>query len=160
MGAIVNTAVGVTKALDLPWPLNLVMAAIVAAMGAVQIATIASTPLPGKASGGYLVQREQDGKYFDAEFQPKKRGFVSKPTVIVGVKAMTEWVANDKAVKNPTIAPILSIFDEAQRNGSIATLDMNRVMADRFSGRASGGSIGGGSIPDSCRCRLNPCRSP
>lgn len=49
--AVVNTAAGVTKALDNPWPLNLIAAASVAAFGAAQIATISSTQFGGGATG-------------------------------------------------------------------------------------------------------------
>lgn len=52
--AIVNVAGGVAKALNNPYPLNIVLAAIAAAAGAVQIATIASQPLPTAAKGKYL----------------------------------------------------------------------------------------------------------
>lgn len=41
--AIINTAVGITEAMKLPFPLNIAQAALVAAMGAAQIATIKST---------------------------------------------------------------------------------------------------------------------
>jgi hypothetical protein len=58
--AIINTAVAITEALKLPFPLNLAQAALVAAMGAAQIATIRSTsqsgggsaPSPGGGGGG------------------------------------------------------------------------------------------------------------
>ena len=49
--AIMGTADGIVGALSLPFPLNLVIAGIVATMGAMQIATIASTPIP-LAEGG------------------------------------------------------------------------------------------------------------
>ena len=39
----------------------------------------------GRESGGRIdVEREQDGKHFNAEFSPGKRGYIDKPTVIVG----------------------------------------------------------------------------
>lgn len=47
--AVVNTAVGVTKALELPFPVNMAAAASVAAAGAAQIATILSAR-PGGSS--------------------------------------------------------------------------------------------------------------
>lgn len=48
----INTALAITNALiTSPFPLGLAMAAIAAAMGAVQIATIVSTPLPKYAHG-------------------------------------------------------------------------------------------------------------
>jgi SLT domain-containing protein len=53
--AIMNTAAGVTKALALPFPFNLVVAGIVGAAGAVQIAAIASQSYQGRQTGG-LVQ--------------------------------------------------------------------------------------------------------
>ncbi len=45
--AIINTGVGITKAMELPWPFNLAQAALVAATGAAQIANIRSTNLSG-----------------------------------------------------------------------------------------------------------------
>ncbi|WP_371346066.1 hypothetical protein [Ancylobacter sp. IITR112] len=47
--AVINTAVGVTKALELPFPVNMAAAASVAAAGAAQIATIAAAR-PGGSS--------------------------------------------------------------------------------------------------------------
>lgn len=52
VGAIVNTAMGVTQALAQGGPLGLITGAIVAAAGAVQIGMIASTPIPAMANGG------------------------------------------------------------------------------------------------------------
>ncbi len=47
MNAVINTAQGVVSMLaNVPWPANFVMAGLVGALGAVQIATIASTPIP------------------------------------------------------------------------------------------------------------------
>lgn len=47
MNAVINTAQGVVSMLaTVPWPANFVMAGLVGALGAVQIATIASTPIP------------------------------------------------------------------------------------------------------------------
>jgi len=49
--AIINTAVAVTKALDLGPPLGFIMAALTGILGAVEIATIASQPVPQYAEG-------------------------------------------------------------------------------------------------------------
>lgn len=50
--ATISTALAVMKMLNTaPWPLNLAMAAIAAAMGAVQIANIVATPIPAYAKG-------------------------------------------------------------------------------------------------------------
>jgi hypothetical protein len=50
-GAIINTAMAVVKALNNPWPLNIVLAAITAALGAVQIGLIAAKPIPTYKKG-------------------------------------------------------------------------------------------------------------
>lgn len=50
--AVINTAQGITAQQSLPAPFNVIASAAVAAAGAVQIAKIASTPIPGKKSGG------------------------------------------------------------------------------------------------------------
>jgi len=106
----------------------------------------------GRESGGsILVEREQDGKIFNAKYDPDKRGFVDKPTVIVGEgKESKEWIASNAAVTNPTVAPFLSVLDQAQQAGRIKTLDFNKVIQSKVSGRSSGGSISDNrSIPTS-----------
>lgn len=99
----------------------------------------------GLESGGHIdVEREQDGKRFHATYNPNKRGFIDKPTVIVGEGGYghsKEWVASNAAVENPTIAPIIDIIDRAQRAGSIRTLDMNKFLLQQAQGRSQGGSI-------------------
>lgn len=58
--AIINTALGITKTMaELPFPLNVTMASAVAAMGATQIAVIASQMAKGYVRGG--VVSGQDG---------------------------------------------------------------------------------------------------
>ena len=83
----------------------------------------------GLAEGGYMIQREQDGRMFDATYNPGKRGYVNGPTVIVGEGPKSrEWVASNAAVSNPTIAPILDLLDRHQQAGTIRTLDLNRLL--------------------------------
>lgn len=109
------------------------------------------TRVPGKQSGGYIdVTRAQDGKDFHAVYDPKRRGFIDKPTVIVGegpAGSSKEWVASNEAVKNPTIAPILSILDQAQQAGTIRTLDFNKYLQAQAIGRQSGGAIQSATEP-------------
>ena len=52
--AIMNTAQGVTNALKLPFPINIVMAGLVGAMGAAQISTIRSQQPPAQFGGSRL----------------------------------------------------------------------------------------------------------
>lgn len=103
------------------------------------------TRVPGKASGGYIdVTRAQDGRKYTAELNPSLRGFVSRPTVIVGegpAGMSREWVASNDAVNNPTVAPILSILDAAQQAGTIRTLDLNKYIQATLIGRKEGGNI-------------------
>src|SRR5690606_3978396 len=56
----------------------------------------------GRVRGGFLVQRDQDGRNFNARFNPFNRGYVGGPTVIVGENG-SEFVANAQAVANPSI---------------------------------------------------------
>ena len=99
----------------------------------------------GLESGGSIdVEREQDGKRFHADYDPYRRGFIDKPTVIVGEGGYgrsREWVASNAAVENPTVAPFLNIIDQAQRAGNIRTLDMNKFLLRQAQGRAAGGYI-------------------
>lgn len=112
------------------------------------------TRVPGKASGGYIdVTRAQDGRTYHAALEPSMRGFVSRPTVIVGegpAGMSREWVASNDAVRNPTVAPILSILDAAQQAGTIRSLDLNKyIQARSLMGKAEGGSISNRSLLDS-----------
>ena len=99
----------------------------------------------GLESGGSIdVERKQDGKMFRADYDPGRRGFIDKPTVLVGEGGYghsKEWVASNAAVENPTVAPFIDIIDRAQRAGTIRTLDMNKFLVQQAQGRASGGYI-------------------
>lgn len=102
-----------------------------------------SRTLIGRQSGGYMnVSRAQDGKKYRALFNPNLRGFVNRPTVLVGdgpVGQSREWVASNDALQNPTIAPLIDLLNEAQLSGNIRTIDMNHIMRSRMAGFESGG---------------------
>lgn len=100
----------------------------------------------GRQEGGKIdVRRAQDGKLFpDADYDPDARGFIDRPTVIVGegpVGQSREWVASNAAVENPTIAPILNLLDQAQQAGTIRTLDLNQMIRARMAGFSFGGAV-------------------
>lgn len=104
------------------------------------------TRVPGKEDGGYIgVTRQQDGKKFQAVYNPSARGFISRPTVIVGegpAGMSREWVASNAAVMNPTVSPILSVIDQAQQAGTIRTLDLNKYIASmQLRGKQEGGKV-------------------
>lgn len=112
------------------------------------------TRVAGREQGGAIsVTRAQDGKFFsNVRFDPMARGFITRPTVIVGEGAQSrEWVASNAAVMNPTAAPILSIIDQAQQAGTIRSLDLNKYLAAySFTGRERGGDVvanGDGIMP-------------
>ena len=111
--------------------------------------SVGSRVASGRESGGRIdVEREQDGKHFNAEYAPGKRGYVDHPTVIVGEGPRgrsKEWVASNAALKNPTIAPLINLMDAAQRAGQIRTFDMSKYLM-AMQGRALGGSIARQSV--------------
>ena len=141
--AIINTAMGVTKALgSMAPPLNFINAGIVAAMGATEIALIASTPITtGYAKGGRMkVKREQDGKIFDARLSPDSRGFISTPTALVGEDG-TEYVIPADGVSNPSLAPFLNTIESARQRGTLKDLSYESLYSPTMTGRASGGFV-------------------
>lgn len=101
--------------------------------------------ITGREDGGFIdVTREQDKKRYIAKFDPMRRGFVNRPTVIVGdgpAGRSAEWVASNDALKNPTIAPFIKLLDESQKAGTIRTIDLNHIMRGRMAGFESGGFI-------------------
>lgn len=138
--AIINTALGITAALATVPPASYVMAALNAAMGAAQIALIASTPITtGAEEGGeQFVARKQDGKRFKARLSPDKRGFIGQPTLLVGENG-PEYVIPNDGLENPTLAPLLGTIEQARRAGTLKSLNFNAVYPTPAIGRASGG---------------------
>ena len=146
--AIINTAVGVTSALKLGPIIGPILAAMIGAMGAVQIALITSQPVAGAEKGGVLVTRAQDGKKFNASVEPNKRGYVEKPTVITGENGL-EYIIPNEAMQNPTARPIIDVFETVRRQGRLADFDFAEVLPALYTipGRATGGSSLGSTTP-------------
>ncbi len=163
--AIINTALGVTQTLaqwGIPW--GIAPAAIMAAMGAAEVAMIAATPVTGREKGGpfvdddgtIVVKRKQDGKSFPARLDPKKRGFVNRPTVLVGENG-SEYVIPHEAMENPSIRPFINSIETARQNGQLKNLRLEAVRPEvTMIGRAAGGfaygepeaaGVPGGTIP-------------
>lgn len=147
--AIINTAVSVTQTLaqwGLPW--GLIPAGIAAAMGAAEIALIASQPITtGAEDGGPIgVRRAQDGKPFQARLNPDKRGFVSSPTVLVAENGL-EYVIPNEVMQNHTALPFISAMESARRAGTLRNLDFSAIYPMRYAvGRAQGGYISQGNL--------------
>ena len=164
---IANTAVAIMQAYAQLGPIGgSIAAAILAVTGAAQVAVANAerqkvknakpggntqgSGMPvrvasGRESGGYIdVNREQDGKRFRALHEPRRRGYVDRPTVIVGdgpAGRSKEWVASNDALSNPTVTPIIRMLDATQLSGQIRTIDMGAVLRSRIVGHESGGYI-------------------
>jgi TP901 family phage tail tape measure protein len=94
--AIINTAAGIAKALP-----NFVLAGIAAAMGAIQIATIATAPIPQMAKGGRI----------------------KEPTIAeIGEKG-EEIVFSNKMITDPITGPLLNQLADIQegKRASVGT---------------------------------------
>lgn len=124
--ALLNTAMSISQTLatygTTPW--GLAMAAIAAAMGAVQVATIreqAQAKIAGYYEGGYT-----GGKKYRRE---------------AGVVHEGEFVANHQAVENPNVRPVLDFIDQAQRRNTVASITSNdlALAAAHQSGYLQGG---------------------
>lgn len=162
---IADTAVSIMKAYaDLGPIAGSIAAALMGVTGAAQLAVAkaerdrvknmtlkgatsssAARVATGREDGGYLdVTRQQDGRRYRAKYDPRRRGYVDQPTVIVGEGPMgqsKEWVASNAAVENPTIRPVIDAIDQAQRAGNVRTLDLQKVLLQQ--GRQQGGYLNG-----------------
>lgn len=127
------------------FPMAIPLSILVGGIGAFQLATAMATEIPGAETGGFIdVLRSQDGKPFNAKYDPRKRGFVSGPTVIVGEKPnSSEYVVSDDGVNNPTIRPVLDILEMARQNGNLAQINLPAIMNSMNPGRVSGRETGG-----------------
>jgi len=140
--ATIATARAIAEALP-----NLVLAAIAGAMGAAQIAMIAATPIAGAEEGSFLVERAQDGRKFNARINPDARGYIDRPTVLVGENGM-EYVIPNEAMQNPTAAPIINTIEAVRQKGRLRDFDFTQVMPAMIQapGYAAGGPANG-SMP-------------
>jgi hypothetical protein len=57
----------------------------------------------------------------------------------VGIVHANEFVANARAVKNPTVKPVLDIIDVAQRSGTIRNIDLSAALNNKSKGFSEGG---------------------
>ena len=139
--AIIQSALAVAKTFAQwgGWPFGVVPAAIMAALGAAQVAMIAATPT-GYAEGGE-VTRAQDGRKFNARLSPDKRGFISRPTILVGEEG-GEYVIPADGLRNPSLAPFIGSIEAARRAGTLRSINFGAVsptMSSIIPAMASGG---------------------
>lgn len=152
-----NTALAImTTSGELGWPAAIPFVAAVSALGAAQIAAILATPLPGAEEDGPIgVVREQDDKRFDAEFSPRKRGFVHRPTVIrtsagqpvLTGEADTEYVVPNDLLRVPEVASMVNLIEAARLRGSFRPVNLSAALAaGAIPGRENGGYGGRDSL--------------
>ncbi len=155
--ATINTGVGVAKTLaEWGWPWGLIPAALLSAMGAAQVALIAAQPIAGAEKGGFPVERMQDGKRFNASVEPDKRGYVNRPTVLVGENGM-EYVIPNEAMQNPTAVPIIDTLEAVRRRGRLRDFDFSQVLPTLYAvpGRITGGRFSSGTSTDIDKTTVN-----
>jgi hypothetical protein len=151
---IADTAVSIMKAFaDLGPVAGTISAALLGITGIAQLASanaerkkIKNMKVSGAETGGYIdVTRAQDGKvYRNAIIDPDKRGYVDRPTVLVGEGdsgRSLEWVASNATMQNPSVASFINILDKHQQAGTIRTLDMNQLIRANMAGLATGGYV-------------------
>lgn len=140
--SIIETSLSVMKTFTKfgGWPMGVVPAAIMGALGAAQTAMIAKQPI-GYADGGE-VTRQQDGRRFRASLDPDKRGRVNGPTILVGEEG-GEYVIPSDGMQNPTLAPLLATMEAARRAGTLRSLDFRSIYGPSatVTGRADGGRV-------------------
>lgn len=113
-----------------------------------------SNSVSGRESGGFFdVRREQDGRMFRSRYNPTQRGYVNRPTVLVGENGR-EWVASAQALANPDVSRIISVLDTAQNQGAISTLKLRDILSESgmmasMPGRNTGGHFSGGRTNES-----------
>ena len=135
---IASTATGIARLWkDLPFYAALPLTAVVAASGAMQLATakMAADQAAGLYEGGYN-DEYQEG--YTRKGDPKKQAGV------IPVH-QSEFVANHKAVANPEVRPVLDVIDRHQKAGDIQMLNSTRMLEEAYGrGRYSGGYTHGG----------------
>ncbi|MDR0872256.1 MAG: hypothetical protein LBN27_02155, partial [Prevotellaceae bacterium] len=98
--------------------------------------------------GRFNVRREQDGKVFDAEYVPDKRGIIDKPTILAGENGAEQVIPND-GLMNPNIRPVLDGLELARRRGRLRQIKIEEIFpAYRMQGREGGGYFNGKYLPN------------
>lgn len=107
--AIINTAAGVSAALKVTPPAGYILAGITAALGGVQVATIASTQY---AKGKYPILGGEDGKLYNADYVPVlETGIYDRPSVGLFSEKAPEIV-----VDGATSRKIMMKYPQVYRN--------------------------------------------
>ncbi len=110
---IADTAVGIAQLWKNPgYPWAIPLTAMVAASGAMQLATAQKAQQQALSTGYY------SGGFTGGRRYRKEAGVVHEG----------EFVANHEAVNNPTILPALELIDRAQRKNLVSSLDLGKEL--------------------------------
>ncbi|REC59372.1 hypothetical protein DRF65_26480 [Chryseobacterium pennae] len=118
---ISNTALAIMQAWVNPgYPMAIPLSVIIGALGAVQLGTVMSQPLPaapGAEDGFYPVLRSQDNKLFNARKRKSKTGIYDEPTMLVGEAgaSMPELVVSGKTMQKIDPAIQRTYMNEIKR---------------------------------------------
>ncbi len=119
--ATMEAALAVLKAWNsAPWPYNAIPVGIATALGAAQIAAVASEPQP-YARGGYV---DSDTTFYRAG------------------EAGREWIASNSLLNDPYTASIIERLDAYQRGNSRALADIPMATLDMPAAAAAAAEIG------------------
>lgn len=119
--ATMDAALAVLKAWNsVPWPYNAVPVGIATALGAAQIAAVASEPQP-YARGGYV---DSDTTFYRAG------------------EAGREWIASNALLSDPLTASIIERLESYQRGNSRALSDIPMASLDMPAAAAAAAEIG------------------
>lgn len=110
---VADTAVGIAQLWKNPgYPWAIPLTAMVAASGAMQLATAQKAQQQALSTGYY------SGGFTGGRRYRKEAGVVHEG----------EFVANHEAVNNPTILPALELIDRAQRRNLVSSLDLGKEL--------------------------------
>jgi TP901 family phage tail tape measure protein len=133
--ALINTALGISSALQGAWPLALVFAALAGVMGGLQVAAISKQPDSSFAKGGFTAQAPKKGfiKWKDvinhfavggftggSQATFKDGGWVPSRRIGEIGEAGTEWVAPNWMIKDPKGANIMGYLENVRQKKQFA----------------------------------------
>lgn len=128
-GGIANTAQGITKALTLAFPLNLVVAGIVGAMGAIQVG-IMTKQLTKLATGGRIIgpSHANGGVNIGAGYEAEGNEFVVRKESYLANPELVEFInASKRTITGADLAGVLP-----SESAPVVVIDAGRNSDDRI----------------------------
>ena len=133
--AAFNIGLDLAQALIRLWvspgfPAAIPMAAVVGALGAVQLAAALATPIPQFFDGGYAnVKGKQDNQSYSAKLLPGfEAGFLSNPSLVLAGEKKPEYFVNGDVLENPSVKYVVDGIDRLT-NGQINQIEFDKMLA-------------------------------